>query len=494
MSVNSTDNKVIYTGDGSTDIFPYTFKIYAESDLIVERVTIATGAVATGILDTHYTVSGEGTETGGNVTTIGDWENTSALYKIVIRRKLPLTQEIEFVDNVGTPAATYKEGFDRLCMICQSLQEQIDRSLLRDPTQTSAITFPGASANKLIGWNTAGTALENKETLDEDVLASAAALLVDAQTAATNAQTAATNSTNSANAAAISASEASAAQANLAAIIDTSTDLGGASASDAKVPSQLAVKTYADTKIAIPASGARGDILYHNGTNYARLAKGTDGQFLKIGANDPVWATVLTRQLFTSSGTFTAPAGVTEIYVTLVGGGGGGNTGEDGNNAGSGGAGAQSIIRLRYPVIAGNNYTITVGGKGAGGVAPQDNGDDGGNSSIADGTLGTIIAYGGKGGASFVAGAAVVFSPNASGATSGKLNGIVGGNGALKASTLIGGGGGGSAFGIGGNGGSSAAGEDASGYGAGGGGAGKGAGGQDYDGGDGAPGFVLIEW
>jgi len=257
MSVNSTDNKVVFTGDGSTDIFPYTFKIYAESDLIVERVTIATGAVATGTLDTHYTVSGEGTETGGNVTTIGDWENTSALYKIVIRRKLPLTQEIEFVDNVGTPAATYKEGFDRLCMICQSLQEQIDRSLLRDPTQTTAITFPEASAEKLIGWNTAGTALENKETLDEDVLASAAALLVDAQTAATN-------STNSANAAAISASEASAAQANLAAVIDTSIDLDGALASDLKVPSQLAVKTYADTK-------GLGDMLYAD----TRIASGT---------------------------------------------------------------------------------------------------------------------------------------------------------------------------------------------------------------------------
>lgn len=51
-------------------------------------------------------------------------------------------------------------------------------------------------------------------------------------------------------------------------------------------------KPYADTKIANPASGARGDILYHNGTSYARLAKGTSGYYLKIGANDPEWAAV----------------------------------------------------------------------------------------------------------------------------------------------------------------------------------------------------------
>jgi hypothetical protein len=38
------------------------------------------------------------------------------------------------------------------------------------------------------------------------------------------------------------------------------------------------------------SSQARGDILYFNGTNWVRLPKGTDGQFLKIGANDPIWA------------------------------------------------------------------------------------------------------------------------------------------------------------------------------------------------------------
>jgi hypothetical protein len=36
-------------------------------------------------------------------------------------------------------------------------------------------------------------------------------------------------------------------------------------------------------------SDARGDTLYYNGTDYARLAKGTNGQVLKMGANDPAW-------------------------------------------------------------------------------------------------------------------------------------------------------------------------------------------------------------
>ena len=34
----------------------------------------------------------------------------------------------------------------------------------------------------------------------------------------------------------------------------------------------------------------RGDIIYRDATNNARLAKGTAGNFLQIGANDPIWA------------------------------------------------------------------------------------------------------------------------------------------------------------------------------------------------------------
>jgi hypothetical protein len=43
-----------------------------------------------------------------------------------------------------------------------------------------------------------------------------------------------------------------------------------------------------------PASSATGDVLYYNGTNYVRLAKGTAGQALKInsGATAPEWGSV----------------------------------------------------------------------------------------------------------------------------------------------------------------------------------------------------------
>ena len=51
---------------------------------------------------------------------------------------------------------------------------------------------------------------------------------------------------------------------------------------------KLADGAVTGPKIAM-GSDARGDIMYHNGTSYVRLAKGTNGQDLKMGANDPAW-------------------------------------------------------------------------------------------------------------------------------------------------------------------------------------------------------------
>ena len=52
---------------------------------------------------------------------------------------------------------------------------------------------------------------------------------------------------------------------------------------------KLGTNSLDGTKIAM-GSDARGDILYHGATDYARLAKGTSGQVLTMGANDPAWA------------------------------------------------------------------------------------------------------------------------------------------------------------------------------------------------------------
>lgn len=97
------------------------------------------------------------------------------------------------------------------------------------------------------------------------------------------------------------------------------------------------------------------------------------------------------NQLFTSSGTFTAPTGVTKVYITGIGGGGGGGGATSSNMGGGGGSGAY-VINYPFTVTPGNNYTVTINDGGAGGVGAS-NGSAGG-SSVFD----SLTLAGGSGG------------------------------------------------------------------------------------------------
>jgi len=151
------------------------------------------------------------------------------------------------------------------------------------------------------------------------------------------------------------------------------------------------------------SSQARGDILYFNGTNWTRLPKGTDGQYLKIGANDPAWASVggggyTNMQVFTSGGTWTKPAGVSSVFVKVIGGGGGSGgikyvaPATYGATGGGGGGGYSEGI-----VAVSGNVTVTVGAGGTAGADSGGTGGTGGTSSFAGDS--TLSATGGVGSA-----------------------------------------------------------------------------------------------
>ncbi len=89
-------------------------------------------------------------------------------------------------------------------------------------------------------------------------------------------------------------------------------------------------------------------------------------------------------QLFTASGTFTVPAGVFEVFVTVLaaGGGGGGNYGGSGQRGpGGGGGGGDTIFRRRASVTPGQQITCTVGLGGNPGTSGN-SGSSGGASSF----------------------------------------------------------------------------------------------------------------
>ena len=121
------------------------------------------------------------------------------------------------------------------------------------------------------------------------------------------------------------------------------------------------------------------------------------------------------QQLFTSTGTFTVPSGVTSISAVCVGGGGGG-TYSGSADRGGGGGGLRYITTLA--VTPGESLSVVVG---SGGITGSALATSGGNSSISRGATVLLEAGGGTGGYNGTG------ASGASGGTGSTIAGVIGG-------------------------------------------------------------------
>jgi hypothetical protein len=181
----------------------------------------------------------------------------------------------------------------------------------------------------------------------------------------------------------------------------------------------------------------KGDLIVGTGSGtFVRQGIGTDNQVLTADsaeADGLKWATVSggysNYQTFTSSTTWTVPAGITRCAVYMVGGGGGGCSGEirpstGTTNAGGGGGGGAIAFDPFYTVTPAASITVTIGGGGSGGaINTSTTANTGGNV----GTAGTATSFDGN----TVAGGTSSITGGTGGTTfAGFISGRVGGNGA----------------------------------------------------------------
>ena len=159
MTISTTTIKNSYSGNGSTSVFNYTFKITDEDHITVIIRTDSTGAETTKTKTTHYTVSGVGNAGGGSVTFTSGNEPASG-ETVLLRRDTPQTQGMDLIENDPLPADTLETAHDKVMSVAQELQEEIDRSikLSRTNTMTSTEFTVDAStrANKILAFDSAG--------------------------------------------------------------------------------------------------------------------------------------------------------------------------------------------------------------------------------------------------------------------------------------------------------------------------------------------------
>jgi len=302
MTISSTNTKNSYSGDASTVAFSYTFKILDDDDIQVILRTNATGAETVQTKTTHYSVSGVGNAGGGTITFVSA---PAATETVVLLRNVPLTQTTDYTPNDPFPAVTHEDALDKLTLMAQDTQEEVDRSikLSRTNTMTSTEFTVGATtrANKIFAFDSSGELAVTQEIgtfqgtdattttsayAERDIIKSTTAaelnnvyicvadsvagdlltdtdhfeLLVDAvsaATSATNASTSATAAATSATAAANSASAAATSESNASTSeSNASTSETNASTSETNASNSASAAATSATAAATSATSA----------------------------------------------------------------------------------------------------------------------------------------------------------------------------------------------------------------------------------------------
>jgi hypothetical protein len=163
MTVSSSVNKVTYSGNSATTVFPVNYYFLENSHLQVILVSNNVETVQT--ITSQYTVTGAGNPAGGSVTMLTPPPTGTQL---IIVRNVPATQETDYLANDPFPAESHERALDKLTMLVQQVELDADRALKipLSSLPTTSTELPVPSANKLLAWNSNASAITNLDPAD----------------------------------------------------------------------------------------------------------------------------------------------------------------------------------------------------------------------------------------------------------------------------------------------------------------------------------------
>lgn len=127
MTVNLSETRVSYNGNGVTTVFEYGHKFFADGDLKVYVVEIAdTSNYDLLALGADYGVTGAGAAVGGSVDLV---VAPAAGFKVVIINDPPAIQPIHYEEADAFPAASHEAGLDRGIKLIQRIQDRLERTV-----------------------------------------------------------------------------------------------------------------------------------------------------------------------------------------------------------------------------------------------------------------------------------------------------------------------------------------------------------------------------
>ena len=161
MTISSTSRKAgPYAGNGVTVSFPFSFKVFSTSDLLVTEID-SDDNEETLALTTNYTVAlnADQNATPGGTITLPDALPVGN--SLTIRTNIPITQTMDLTNQGGFYPTVINNAMDRATIQIQQLAEIVGRSpAVSIGSGLSGITIESPGAGEYLRWNLAGTAIE----------------------------------------------------------------------------------------------------------------------------------------------------------------------------------------------------------------------------------------------------------------------------------------------------------------------------------------------
>lgn len=161
MAITTTTSRVQYTGNNSSTVFAINFKFIENSHIVAELDDTA-GTVTTLVLDTNYTLSGAGNDSGGTFTAS---VAPPTGHILTIYRQVPLTQTSDLVLTGTFNSQTVEDMIDKNTQMIQQLDVGISATsgslVLKYPlsepaTTVSEIPSNANRSNKVLAFDSSG--------------------------------------------------------------------------------------------------------------------------------------------------------------------------------------------------------------------------------------------------------------------------------------------------------------------------------------------------
>jgi len=419
MTVSTIIRTVTFTGNDATTVFPYAFKIPDNDALIVTRLNTDTQVKTVLVKDTDFTVTGIGSDSGGNVTYPVSGAPLSTNEKLTITRTVPLTQLLNITNQSGFDPDVLEGTLDEVVMGIQQVSEQADRALRFPEVDGAAPELPEASAraNLYLAFDANGdptvvalttiTAVvpSTGGTFTGAVTISAGGLSVTGGNVSITEDLTVTGAISTGDFSMTKGSDVASASAltlGVGNIFDVTGTTTITSIATKGVGTMVVLQfdgaltlTHHATNLILPGAA--------NITTYAgyvaALYEYAAGQWQFVADNAVFSFPAVDTQTFTSSGTWTKPTGnYRMVIVDCIGAGGGGGSGRSQSapastyfGGGGGGQGGRSIVMLNYAALPSTvSVTVGAGGPGGAGASSNANGNDG--SPGGDSFFGAYVA------------------------------------------------------------------------------------------------------